>query len=1056
MQVVKKVMTIALSIVLVLSMCIVPNSSTVLAAGTNFYVSPSGSDSNVGTRWSPWKTISKVNNTAFAPGDRVLFQGGETFNGNLTFDQNDGGSDTLPVTITSYGTGRATINAGDGHGIKITGATGINVENIIVVGSGRNFNNRGVGVFPTGSRVIRIDNVEASGFQLAGFMITGGCDDVRLTNSYVHGNGYTGIGTGYFYDTGKRNTNIYIGYCKAHSNPGISNSAAGFRDQSGSGINLYRTDNSLVEYCDAYNNGYDFVHSASNGPVGIWLAWCTNVTVQHCISRENRTCVHGDGGGFDLDSGSKNCLFQYNYSYGNHGAGFLICAYNNTEQHRLENNTIRYCVSENDGQGGHQTGISIYNGDNILNTHIYNNIIYNSGGRDCIKGWPRGGNMTFRNNIFLIKGSGYFVNIDTPTGAIFQGNCYWNYDRSGKWYDGTTTYTSFADWSNATGQEMLGATLMGINIDPQLTNPGNGEKLIDPTLITQLSAYKLLPDSLCIDSGLNLSSNFSINPGTRDFYDGAIPNGGEYDIGVHEYSVSTSTPSPTVSPTPTPTPAPISGHGANLLLDGDFDAWNGYSGVNNEIPAIIAETGYGGYADELGRWVANPGYVVPAGAGAWQWVSSYKPDTDYVLTVRAKAIDQNSNGSIEISQAFAAGGSKSTYVSGTEWKEYKIEFKSLANVEHGQVKLIANQVGSGVIFDNVKIVEKGTGLSIIIDGGFDTWNGWAGVNGEFAAVIPQSGYAGFKDALGRWVDNPGYVVPAGAGAWQTVSLYKPDTDYVLTVMAKALDENSYGSILVNHTFAAGGSKSVDVLGTEWKEYRIVFKSLSVVNHGQIQLKADQVGNGAVFDNVRLFEVNSEPTPTPTPQAPTVILTGDSMASAGWQYNVNVSVTDVIGAYAADITVDYDADLFDFISASKANEETQIIEVSSSIPGKLRIILVNVNGMGGSYDLLNLKFIAKDVLQTTSGTISISKAQFGTAPEGAVIEAELSEIAVTVTSMDLNGNGSIDIGDFAIVVYHYRKDTNSSDWDIARIGDVNGDGIVDIGDLALIANRILGH
>ena len=46
---------------------------------TTYYVSPSGNDNNSGTSTgAPWKTLAKVNNTNFSPGDKILFQrGGE-------------------------------------------------------------------------------------------------------------------------------------------------------------------------------------------------------------------------------------------------------------------------------------------------------------------------------------------------------------------------------------------------------------------------------------------------------------------------------------------------------------------------------------------------------------------------------------------------------------------------------------------------------------------------------------------------------------------------------------------------------------------------------------------------------------------------------------------------------------------------------------------------------------------------------------------------------------------------------------------------------------------
>src|SRR3954464_7458663 len=51
---------------------------TLLAA--TYYVSPTGNNASAGTSpTTAWKTIDRVNGKDFAPGDRVLFQGGKTF-----------------------------------------------------------------------------------------------------------------------------------------------------------------------------------------------------------------------------------------------------------------------------------------------------------------------------------------------------------------------------------------------------------------------------------------------------------------------------------------------------------------------------------------------------------------------------------------------------------------------------------------------------------------------------------------------------------------------------------------------------------------------------------------------------------------------------------------------------------------------------------------------------------------------------------------------------------------------------------------------------------------
>src|SRR5690242_16992175 len=85
------------------------------AGAADYFVSSSGNDANPGTSAArAWQTIDKLNSIAFAAGDRILFEAGATFRGNLVFDAGDAGSAAQPVTVSSFGSGRATIDAASG------------------------------------------------------------------------------------------------------------------------------------------------------------------------------------------------------------------------------------------------------------------------------------------------------------------------------------------------------------------------------------------------------------------------------------------------------------------------------------------------------------------------------------------------------------------------------------------------------------------------------------------------------------------------------------------------------------------------------------------------------------------------------------------------------------------------------------------------------------------------------------------------------------------------------------------------------------------------------
>ncbi|MFA6486432.1 MAG: peptidoglycan-binding protein [Candidatus Magasanikbacteria bacterium] len=83
------------------------------AASATYYVdATSGLDANNGTSIAtPWKTISKVNNTTLSPGDTVLFKRGETWAEQLT--PKSSGTVTSSIIFSVYGdSGAATITGG--------------------------------------------------------------------------------------------------------------------------------------------------------------------------------------------------------------------------------------------------------------------------------------------------------------------------------------------------------------------------------------------------------------------------------------------------------------------------------------------------------------------------------------------------------------------------------------------------------------------------------------------------------------------------------------------------------------------------------------------------------------------------------------------------------------------------------------------------------------------------------------------------------------------------------------------------------------------------------
>ncbi|UCC98447.1 MAG: right-handed parallel beta-helix repeat-containing protein [Phycisphaerales bacterium] len=515
-----------------------------------YYVSPSGDDGNPGTSTQrAWRTLDKVNALDLNPGDRVLLEAGHDYPGNLLLTAEDAGTPVQPVVIGSYSSGRAMIKAGDGSGVTVQNAGGVEVKDLIVTGDDYK-TNVGSGVkivneLPNNQKLeyIRIHNVEASGFGYRGIFVgewtedesKSGYKDVRITHCVTHQNRREGIliiGCPPDDPDTLANSNVYVGHSKMYDNPGDPEN---LESHSGSGILMAEVDGGVIEYCEAYNNGYD-TGCRRGGPIGIWTWRVNNIIIQHCESHHNRALA-GDGGGFDFDGGTTNSIMQYNYSHDNDGTGFMICSipYENTP-HSYSNNTVRYNITVNDGQKNNYWGINLWTGSAkdapIYNTQIYGNTVYSSTSSAiafCVKEGIY--NTKVFNNLFVTSNNQKLVqgNPDRSM-ATFAGNAYWAVD--GK-YD-IAGHKSLEAWRKATGQEMLNGNPIGLAVDPKLIDMGKSVTIGDPTKHHTLTAYRLQKNSPLIDAGLDLRSLFGIDPGDRDFFGTSIPQGKAYDIGAHE------------------------------------------------------------------------------------------------------------------------------------------------------------------------------------------------------------------------------------------------------------------------------------------------------------------------------------------------------------------------------------------------------------------------------------------------------------------------------------------------------------------------------------------
>jgi len=394
--------------------------------GVSYYVNVlKGDPKGDGSLKRPLRSLEAVNQVHLLPGDRVFLAGGQLFEGTLRIHACKGTKEA-PLIISSYGKGRAVIDAKMNTALTVDSSSYIQIGHLIVKGNGRLTGNDGSGIDVKYSDHISIDDVDASGFLWNGVCTYGG-NDIQLTGIYAYDNGFAGINiTGPW--SHKEVRNVTIAHCVAENNPGNPR----IKDNhSGSGILVSHSTKVLVEHCEAMNNGWDMPRPG-NGPVGIWAYECDSLTIQYCYSHDNKTSAGGkDGGGFDFDGGVTNSMMQYNLSMNNEGAGYGLFQFGGASE--WINNTVQYNVSIDDGKKNSQAGFFIwcdpFNKDVPLRTSdIHHNVIINRYGHSVSfeTGYSEG--LLFHDNTFYLTDDGteHIHGDYNQDGVTFKSNLYWS------------------------------------------------------------------------------------------------------------------------------------------------------------------------------------------------------------------------------------------------------------------------------------------------------------------------------------------------------------------------------------------------------------------------------------------------------------------------------------------------------------------------------------------------------------------------------------------------------------------------------------------------------
>ncbi|WP_062210817.1 hypothetical protein [Demequina oxidasica] len=489
------------------------------------------------------------------------------------FDNGEGGGDanseTTRVVIGSYGSHKATISSGVDDGIIVSNVGGVTIQDLYVIGNFSSGPGHGInlhnGLGGNDRRPgITIDRVNIQGYGGSGIILGGGdlvannksgFSNVLISNTDVHNNADAGIQS---YgnlcavpNTTYSSANVTIDNVAAFDNKGIPSkmvsncSGATEQTNSGSGIVLGDVDGATVQSSYAFRNGA-LNNFSGGGPIGIWAYNANAVVIQFCTSFSNRSQTK-DGGGFDLDGGVTNSVMQYNYSYDNQGAGYLIYQYQGARP--LDNNVVRYNISRNDSRGissdSNYGGIVIGSNDTVngaTNTYVYGNTIYTkpsvAGTAAGIRVWERSHDAFFYNNAVHTSGGVPLVSVEVNTTATFKGNNYFadgafSIRTGGSNYsdDSSVNRTSLTAWQAAFPLvEKIGSTNVGKTAVPGYYLPAvtGTSTWIDPV------NFGLTSTSLLRGKGID-PAQFGLSAGPRDYFGVIVPPTNlKYSIGASQ------------------------------------------------------------------------------------------------------------------------------------------------------------------------------------------------------------------------------------------------------------------------------------------------------------------------------------------------------------------------------------------------------------------------------------------------------------------------------------------------------------------------------------------
>jgi hypothetical protein len=487
-----------------------------------------GNDSNTGLSvTSPWKTLSKVNNTIFKSGDVISFKAGQRFNGMLVISSS--GKSDAPIIYTSYGGAQHAIIDGNGDSVAIYSYNKqyIELKNLTVTnfrkgiikgndlfdgiyivnhdqGTLHHFYFDHINVFNVNSTYIAKDEGKADQSRYHGGVLfytignkkRSNFDDILVTNSTFEKLSRTGFNFRSDWDNRAAYSKFGDSIGKGVTDNWTPNTKVVFRNNlfkniAGNGLIVRVAVNTIIEH-----NLFDSCGQVISGNAVF------NFNTDHTLYQYNeaKNTIYNEGDtdarGIDSDYRTKNTIIQYNYLHNNGLGGITATGGPGIGDNPTNFNLgtiIRYNILENNARQG------IYVSGRVKGLQVYNNVIYadstiNEVVAIKLNRWtvyPNG--ATFQNNIFCFKGTNTSFEFTNATNVSFDHNIYF----------GLNPPLSFSDKHPITN-------------DPIFISPGNGK-----------SGYKIMKNSPAIKAGIIIQDNASC-----DYYGNKIPPRSKLNIGI--------------------------------------------------------------------------------------------------------------------------------------------------------------------------------------------------------------------------------------------------------------------------------------------------------------------------------------------------------------------------------------------------------------------------------------------------------------------------------------------------------------------------------------------